>query len=335
MFDEIWDESTLGDQQNSDRFRHPLFTYDEEHGYSDTSVASNDNENWPPNGHQISKLLNEVDTMTIQSNQKLSRNGPKLVTSNRTPPDVSELFQAVDDMTLSTRTTLSRTHHQGRSRSVPVKKEPSSSDVSILLRETDEMTLQPFAVSPPRRHPSRQQAPSRRSTSVPVNKLNKLSTSNVSTMLREADEMTFQTLHNSNSLPFSPAPRGGPPATRRVDVAKPKKQNKVSINNNPAAYPKRNQRDFACHQNETKINEQQQLKKQEKSRQPNPNQKSPPINEKELGSYDSKHRKLCCGCSSSKFRYALTAVCVSIIAGFVAFVVAMRLYPTIFDHHPV
>jgi hypothetical protein len=328
MFDQIWDESTL-DYHDSGRFRHPLYDLDEEHGYSTVSSVGKSSDS-RSNNRQISGLLNDVDDMTIRTfRTRDSKELPDNHSSWRSSTDgsLSGILQAVDDMTLSTRTTVTKTtiHHfpqdQTRSRrslSVPPRKVPLSSEISILLREADEMTFKPIDdnvsvtnTRAPMAIDPTQRGHGKRSSSVPVKKV---ASSEVSIMLKEADDMTFQPLRNVPVRPmpdkFLPLPAGGrtrpPRAPQRSDMAPEQKRNNELID---------------------------VYKRPEKTNVLN--------NDKQLRNNDNRYhltandpqRKRCIGClASAKFRYALTAVCVSLIAGCVAFLAAMTLYPTILSH---
>lgn len=322
MFDDIWDES-IPNYHDSERFQHPLYEHDEEHGYKGSNLVNN--------SRQISNLLNDVDDMTIRTYRTRGSKEPlDTQTSWRSSTDdnLSGLFQAVDDMTLSTRTITNDRfpQHQARSRrslSVPVRKAPSSSDVSLLLREADEMTFTPLedSLSVTNAHDPTilnlpQQGRSKRSSSVPVKKA---ISSEVSIMLREADEMTFKPLRN---IPVRPMPENlrPLPATAR---------------NRPPQAPQRTDMALQQKKHEKLTNHQKDVYKRPDLTPPS-NEKQITTNNRQQRNVDHPQRKGCIGClSSAKFRYALTAVCVSLVAGCAAFIAAMTLYPTFFDHHLV
>jgi hypothetical protein len=328
MFDQIWDENTL-DYLDSGRFQHPLYDLDEEHGYNsavssvDKSCASSSN------SRQISGLLNDIDDMTIRTfRTRGSKEPPDRHSSWRSSSgdNLSGLLEAVDDMTLSTRTTTTKTaihnfpQDQARSRrslSVPARKVPLSSEISILLREADEMTFKPIDdnlsvtnTRAPMVIDPTQRGRGKRSSSVPVKKV---VSSDVSIMLKEADEMTFQPLRNVPVRPthenFLPLPVGGrnrpPQAPHRSNMpTQQKRQNELK------EFHKRPEVTNILNNEKRLINN----------------------NDRHQLTVNDRQRKQCIGClASAKMRYALTAVCVSLIAGCVAFLAAMTLYPTFFS----
>ena len=399
--------------------------YAPSHSPSRMPFSNTDQDKSPSDMSRVSRIFREVDDMTLQTKDVSyrttgSRRRSTSVPTDRAyssgtrgvirshPPkapssDISCVFQAVDDMTVSTRIRPEKTSKSGsrrRGTSVPSHRESTSgvktmnppkvasSDVSLLFQEVDELTLTTndhissnvknnrrlYASAPPLQRPDRaKRAVAVTSASLPLQ--SRQYQTRAPPNQRSTANMAFPTaVVSSGNRPRNTRALSQPPVTRRIDTALPLDSRQYDITRNIVIPVRRGFNPFDIDDNRNMNNNSNGIRPMPtqalplssrqydnarnavipKRRGGNPFDvdDDPNMHNKSNGNRpmpsettaSSKHDKRCCLCSacigigrcmaSRKFRYILASVCVAIIAGSVAFLVALALSPSFQEHWP-